>query len=104
MERSLDDRLRALEHRVAGLEERLDASYGADAKGSARPSSTVDDGAMVTLRVDGKRFAPGEYGDDRVDMDLTLTLSPDRRPTRAVKGTLIFADLFGELGSQSATR
>lgn len=98
MEQSLDGRLKALEQRVADLEERLDVSYGADAKGSATPSSTADGRTMLTLRVDGKRFAPGEYGDDRIDMDLTLTLSPDRRPTRAVKGSLVFADLFGDLG------
>jgi hypothetical protein len=98
MEWSLDDRLRALEQRVADLEERLEPDSAVGAEGSATPSPTADHRTMLTLRVDGKKFTPGEYGDDRVDLDLTLTLSPDRRATRAVKGSLVFTDLFGDVG------
>lgn len=31
-------------------------------------------------------------------MDFTLTLTDESRPTRAVKGRLVFTDLFGDTG------
>lgn len=98
---SIEDRFRELEERVATLE--ANSGLGTSSKAEAKvlkdptPADQPDDGrSLVTMKVDLKRFVPGEYGDDRIDLDMTLTLSPDSEPTRAVKGHLVFTDIFGD--------
>lgn len=55
---------------------------------------------LVELSVQNKRFQPqnpmaGVY-QEAIWFDLVLTLHPEAQPTRAVKGSLEFCDIFGE--------
>lgn len=70
-----------------------------------RPShglnAPVPSDSLVSVRVVNKRFDPsnsdlGTY-EDHIWFDCTYTLAAESVPTRAVKGTLEFADLFGEV-------
>jgi hypothetical protein len=100
-EEQIGERLRDLENRVEALEALLqrEPSVVAPAKSNSVPLETVDRSrSVVEMALNGKKFVPGQYGDDRIDMDFTLTLAASSRPTRAVKGQLVFTDLFGDTG------
>lgn len=93
----------------ASLEARL-SDQAQQVPVTASPEKIVADGVaaevtpaassrtLITTTLGAKCFIPGRYGDDRIDMDFTLTLTSESRPSRAVKGKLIFTDLFGDTG------
>lgn len=98
----LEERLSAIEDRLAILEARLagQRSTGAvETSVSVSPSQSPVPAnrsrTVVGLALVSKRFDASDY-QEHIWMDLALTLAADSRPTRAVKGTLAFCDLFGE--------
>jgi hypothetical protein len=100
-EDNVEDRLRELESRIAALEAVLKrdlVSTNRDGSAVARVTEEVlnDDRSIVQLSLQSKRYVPGEFGDDRIDMDFTLKLAEGVGPTRAIKGQLLFTDLFGD--------
>lgn len=102
-EADVGDRIRELENRVAAIEGILAADQALTGSEKSTNDSSAGDPvdhsrSIVKMVLKRKVFVPGEYGDDRVDMDFALTLAADSRPTRAIKGQLVFSDLFGDPG------
>lgn len=102
-EANAGDRFRELEDRVSALEGILAnnpvlSGLQKSAKDSPATGPVDRSRAIIDMVLNGKSFMAGQYGDDRVEMDFTLTLATDSRPTRAVKGQLVFSDLFGDPG------
>lgn len=99
--KSIEERLAEIEQRLAVLEGREQGAQGhtagpLDAAPAAKPGDP-----LIRLKVSNKRYAPsnpnaGSY-EDHIWFDCTYTLSTDGTPTRAVKGLLEFADLFGDV-------
>ncbi|OWQ77980.1 hypothetical protein CEE63_02925 [Stenotrophomonas maltophilia] len=50
----------------------------------------------MSIAVSNKRYDHGDY-EDHIWFDCDYTLSEESKPTRAVKGTIEFMDLFGEV-------
>lgn len=89
-----------LEERVAEIERRLallETSIGARqlANDSAPFASGAPKDPLVALSVSKKRFDRGDY-EEHIWFDCVYTLSQNSKPTRAVKGTIEFCDLFGD--------
>ncbi len=57
-------------------------------------SGTSEEGVLVPM-ITNKRYEKYKY-DDNIWFDITWNTDKLKKPTRAVKGVLIFADLFGE--------
>ena len=96
---SLEERMADLEKRVALLEAR-DTVSGAPAAPHV-PELTAPKTPFVSVTISNKRYDPvnpglGSY-EDHIWFDCVYALSKDAKPTRAVKGALEFADLFGEV-------
>jgi len=52
--------------------------------------------SLVSVMVSNKRL-DSESFQDSIRFDCTYTLARDAKPTRAVKGLLVFSDLFDEV-------
>lgn len=91
---SIEDRLAQLERRVEVLEEK-NAVQLATAP-DLPPLPAPPEEPLVALAVSNKRYDPGEY-ESHIWFDCVYTLSSRSKPTRAVKGLIEFADLFGDV-------
>ncbi|OCX25525.1 hypothetical protein [Pseudomonas graminis] len=94
---SVEERLAQLELRVAQLEGHRPVPDSP----SHDPDSIAPSGRLVSVTITNKRYDPansdlGTY-EDHIWFDCAYTLAAESVPTRAVKGTLEFADLFGEV-------
>lgn len=108
----LEARIALLEERVRLLESAGIASAGQTLAGPGRASGSDQNAVpsdspqvpsprdVVSLEMRAKRFDPKDPSirrySDNIWMDFSLTLSPELPPTRAVKGRVVFCDLFGE--------
>ena len=96
---SLEERVEELERRIALLEANTAVSTALDGTVSTEcvPPST----SLISIAVSNKRYDPANPNlgsfEDHIWFDCAYTLSKDAKPTRALKGTLEFADLFGEI-------
>lgn len=95
-----EDRISDLERRVAALEALLARPSSHANAPVATPSPTSEAPEFISLVVSNKRYAPADHEEsvyqDNIWFDLELTLSVDVKATRAIKGALVFADLFGD--------
>lgn len=94
---SVEERLAQLELRVAQLEGHRQVPDSP----SPEPNASAPLGRLVSVTITNKRYDPansdlGTY-EDHIWFDCAYTLAAESVPTRAVKGTLEFADLFGEI-------
>lgn len=99
--KSIEERLTDIERRLAALEGQADEINLSAAETPSAPPAAEPDSPLIALRVSNKRYAPsnpsaGSY-EDHIWFDCTYTLRASSRPTRAVKGLLEFADLFGDV-------
>ena len=99
--KSIEERLTEIEQRLAALESKSDGLGPRPADRPTAPPAADPASPLIALRVANKRYAPsnpsaGSY-EDHIWFDCTYTLSVSSRPTRAVKGLLEFADLFGDV-------
>lgn len=90
-----------IEQRLAELERRVSALEGRPmAAGQAPTPAPGAKQRLVSVIVSNKRYDPADYTDGNVHnhiwFDCLYTLAADAKPTRAVKGALVFCDLFGE--------
>jgi len=96
---SLEERVAELERRLSLLEARAAAS--APSVGAAFAEQPIPLASLIAVTISNKRYDPANPSlgsfEDHVWFDCAYTLSTDAKPTRAVKGTLEFADLFGEI-------
>jgi hypothetical protein len=95
-----------LEARLADIERRLAALEARDRVeprpvGSQSPEQPPRKEPLVKLSVSNKRFDPANPAldsyEDHIWFDCIYILSKKSKPTRAIKGVLEFADLFGEV-------
>lgn len=95
----LEKRLTELERRVALLETQHASAAPADLPQELPPPPALP--GPLKVAVSNKRFDPANPGlgtyDDHIWFDCVYTLAPHVKATRAIKGTLEFADLFGEV-------
>ncbi len=95
---SVEDRIAQLERRVALLEGQ--STHPELSSNEVRPigAPKVD---PVSVHISNKRYAPSNPSldtyEDYIWFDSSYTLAADSIPTRAVKGLIEFADLFGEV-------
>lgn len=99
--KSIEERLVDIEQRLALLEAGSKVVAPAATEQSEVPRVGMTAGQLIRLVVSNKRYAPsnpslGTY-EDHIWFDCSYTLSTDSKPTRAVKGLLEFADLFGDV-------
>jgi len=112
---STAERLAAIEKQVENLNSRLKVLEEAsasppDAPGSATTAGASDSGStssedasreIITVSVENKRFQGSnpmaDIFQDHIWFDCTYEPRGLTKPARAVKGTIEFADLFGEL-------
>lgn len=94
----LKQRIIELERRVAFLE---GGGNGASTSSLSGTPNVNRSASLVQVKVSNKRFAPknphyGEY-EDHIWFDITYVAGAIMKPTRALKGVLCFADIFGEV-------
>lgn len=91
---NLEERIAEIERQLSLLETR-DGLQGPGSTSSALPPE-LPKKPLVALSVSNKRYDHGDY-EDHIWFDCTYTLSAASKPTRAVKGTIEFSDLFGDV-------
>jgi len=95
---NFEERIVELERRLAILEAKDSAPSEPYTKHSNKQDTTSD---LISLVVTNKRFDPTNANlcvyEDHIWFDCSYTLQPESKPTRAVKGEIIFSDLFGEI-------
>lgn len=91
---SLEDRVAEIERRLALLESHRGIQPPAIAVEPNPHGSSKD--PLVAISVSKKRFERGDY-EEHIWFDCVYTLSQNSKPTRAVKGSLEFCDLFGDV-------
>ena len=89
---NIEERLADVERRLALLEARNPIPVAPSSPSTPTPAGDQ----IVALSVSNKRFDAGDY-EEHIWFDCTYTLSNTAKPTRAVKGLLEFADLFGDV-------
>ena len=89
---SIEQRLADVERRLAQLE----ASNNPPSLSNPQQTNAITGDPLVALTVSNKRFDASEY-EEHIWFDCIYTLSRAVKPTRAVKGLLEFADLFGDV-------
>lgn len=89
---TMEERLVHIESRLDLLESKNFPSATSSHQQTLGPTSDQ----LVALTVSSKRFDAGDY-EEHVWFDCIYTLSNTAKPTRAVKGLLEFADLFGDV-------
>ncbi|WP_202841849.1 hypothetical protein [Luteimonas saliphila] len=91
---TLEERVTEVERRLALLEANSGAQQFAN---SMIPTSTdTPKDSLVALSISKKRFDRGDY-EEHIWFDCLYTLSQNSKPTRAVKGSIEFCDLFGDV-------
>jgi hypothetical protein len=90
-----------VEQRLADLERRMSALEGLGRQGISQPGTVAASHKLLAVEIRNKRADPqdtshGKY-EDHILFDCYYTLSSASKRTRAVKGVLEFADLFGEV-------
>jgi hypothetical protein len=96
---NLEERVAELERRMALLETRnAESAASVEANSPECPTPVT---SLISITVSNKRHDPAnpdlDSFEDHIWFDCAYTLSRDAKPTRAVKGVLEFADLFGEV-------
>ncbi|HFJ9612736.1 TPA: hypothetical protein ACG4NT_000159 [Stenotrophomonas maltophilia] len=91
---NMEERFAEIERRLALLEAR-NAVPAAGATGNSSGTRQAQE-SVVSIAVSNKRYDHGDY-EDHIWFDCDYTLSEESKPTRAVKGTIEFMDLFGEV-------
>lgn len=94
---SVEERFAEIERRLALLE----AGSPSLPKETVQLESRNSSENLISLTISNKIYEPtnaalGVY-EDHIWFDCTYTLKPESKPTRAVKGEMLFSDLFGEV-------
>jgi hypothetical protein len=96
---TLEERVARLEKEVAALKAQIAASEKT-APSSSEPAKPKTE-ALVTVNLVNKRFQDVDLENSvlqaGVYWDATYTLAQDAKATRAIKGSLVFTDLFDEV-------
>lgn len=87
-----EERLDQIERRLERIETML---LGANKEPSSTSSASGSQSEIIKIAVTNKRFDDGVY-EDSIWWDAQYTATGLTKAARAVKGTLIFADLFKE--------
>lgn len=89
---TVEERLSEVEGRLDRIESMLKVSGTSSAPSRAAKAANK---SVFEVKVTNKRFDEGAY-EDSIWWDTTYTAVGLEKSARAVKGTLVFADLFGE--------
>lgn len=91
---TLDERIADIERRLALLEASISTHQLAEIPLQSSLDTHKD--PLVALSISKKRFDRGDY-EEHIWFDCVYTLSQSSKPTRALKGTIEFCDLFGDV-------
>ena len=97
--KNIEDRITEIERRLTRLEvrENIESSLGLELP----QASSAQTEALIQITISNKRYDPSNPSagtfEDHIWFDCIYVLASDAKATRAIKGVIEFADLFGDV-------